>query len=981
MGNLWKWSGNSLLILLIYFCFVLGADVLAAPVDLVIVLDRSGSMAKHLNDPKGLAAPAAAFILEQLSLMGEDNRAAIVPFNDYVMVLGQKTADVRKALTRNIPGLIEMLRAGTSDDAFEFRENAPENPADFSRLLRSQMNENGETELDPALNLAGRILAEKPERQKVIVLLSDGKPEVNYKDRTRLQQLGEFLGMDLIKRYQSGGAANVKNQINKKYADYILDKTIKELIGNNISILPIAFEAGKRGSKGLAEFLKQIREMSEGDKNVPLTTSSTLIQKLMDFLPSGANHIQLHKGINFIEKNTTLTVKEHNITIPKFSNQVRFLFSFPNSHPAYKVGMKFYHNDKLVTDTGQILDYEVIHTRQRQRDNSLVYLSFRFKGKDITGKWRIELMDQSKAQAQGLPQTDLLIDVRADLNLEIQSIPQPDFMRTREPVEFKFTLFGGSGSSAYAIPLKKIDAFLLGRKPESISSESNRIRNIKYAKASTASWDKFDHPGLYMLKGWAYFIPKGFSGLRLKVYFKQFLKVQSADPVEAWFSYRGSRQKIPESKLPFPALGEELFIDFSNLLVQTSSKGYVSELNLKLEPLVHENLGVEASSWIYLKTGKIKRISKQIPFTVPLSVKLPEVINPDLPDGNYKTVLSLNNGITELDSLEIIVPVKIPRLVADKENINKLFAEKKDNPVITFENAIYYPGPVPHHFEIPLWNTSNSEASVSPFFPFVQGVKILDQAKNYLSSPRNDKVLFSHEDKVFLIPEKNAKKPGVIKASVVLQDDSLNGNSYMNMLHLKAERHRIKNIKLITHIKFVPRIYLLAMAGLSLFLSLIMLLKFKTWWKNRKLFEGFEGDQEHNELDCFSMFRKERLGGVTSARANATDKENSLLFQGRNWNYCVVKRNGGVKPQDSKNRYMVNTGDTIEIEKGKKIFHIRIDSVPKRLKPNDYRYSINKSMFNNGNRMWTYLISGFIFALFGLYMFVWPYGILKLLQL
>ncbi|RMG28241.1 MAG: VWA domain-containing protein, partial [Methanobacteriota archaeon] len=58
------------------------------PIDMVILLDRSGSMIN--TDPDGITAPAAAFIVEQLMLANPENRVAVVPFASQAYILGRK---------------------------------------------------------------------------------------------------------------------------------------------------------------------------------------------------------------------------------------------------------------------------------------------------------------------------------------------------------------------------------------------------------------------------------------------------------------------------------------------------------------------------------------------------------------------------------------------------------------------------------------------------------------------------------------------------------------------------------------------------------------------------------------------------------------------------------------------------------------------------------------------------------------------------
>ena len=964
-------------------------------IEMVIVMDRSGSM--KTRDPEGLSIPSAAFILDQLSLMNQQNQASIVLFNNSAAIIGQRTLTPQGALTNNIAGLIEMLEAGQSKGNFIFKENAPKDPPGLLSLLRSQMDEKGYTEMNPALKLAGSILESgKEHHRKIVVLISDGIPEVYHNDSSRMDELGVFADLKLINRVKKKVSLRSDlSLLNKKYRNYILGNTAVKLRNKNISILPIAFlplDEQDKNAFPLIEYLKQLRQMTAGDTEFPQANSKTLIKKLMGNIPADSNYIVMHKltdDQSLVKSNESLKQKENSFIIPEFADQARFFFSFPEMRSDQNVHIEIFKDNVKMADSDGSPLQNSLHTTQKRRNQTPVFHSFRFYNSDIAGSWRVKLTDISKAQTGRLPEIDCLIDIKARLDLEIETSASGEALRAKEPFDFRFKLIGKKENSFYSIPLTRVDAFLLGRQPENISTYSDRIRTFNYEIAAIAPWQGFQNPGTYLLKGRAYFQVDQRDGTPLKLYFEKKYQVKPAIPIEAWFTTQISHEPIPEHKLALPALGEETEIRFSDLLIRTSFNGNVSGLTLTSEPLVHSKLSTPLDeSWLMTEPAILRGLSSSKPISFSIVVKLPDVIPGTIPDGLYRTTIVLKNGVEELDALDIYVPVLIPRFIQLKEESEKLFENKSDNPVIIMEKWIYYPGDSPHLFTIPLWSSSRADVEALPFFIMPQGVEYFPKDTIYTVRPRNHHITFAATASEFQIPGKNSDDPGDIQVQVVLKDDSLNNSSFSNTLTLNGEQHRTRTIKLIAHVSFIPEKYIFMGASALLAIACFFMLKTLNLWRRRDCFEGYEDTVDEDQR--ILRHGNQILGTLQRIKPKSTafSTHNTLYFKptsvyhsqwlpsgkddlSNNWRTINV-----TKQQP----HPLNLGDTIKISTTKANFQIAIDAVPDRL-DSEFSYRIEQSPYGTGRQRFYYLCFSLILLTAGAWIFMYPYALFRLLNI
>ena len=171
-AELWLRRGAAFFSLVSVLTAVFSTTVLATDggVDAVLLMDSSGSMAK--NDPKKLRVPAAKMFM---SLLGEEDRIGLISFSDNgypVLHLTQPAADTRERIL-------------SSADKVSSKGVYTNLHAAFSKGMEM-------------LDKEGR-----PDQEKMLVLMSDGKMDVGDSDEDR--KLTQKLQAELVQRARDKG--------------------------------------------------------------------------------------------------------------------------------------------------------------------------------------------------------------------------------------------------------------------------------------------------------------------------------------------------------------------------------------------------------------------------------------------------------------------------------------------------------------------------------------------------------------------------------------------------------------------------------------------------------------------------------------------------------------------------------------------------------------------------------------------------------
>lgn len=969
-------NSTILFFLLILFCFFPFTKfaIASKPIDMVILLDRSGSM--RSTDPEGLSISAASFVVDQLSLTNENNRVAIVTFSSQVYILGQKKIDPSKALSSNFAGICEMLSAGISKEgAFHFRELSPDDPNRFYKLLKKQLQIGGYTELGMALELAGKILSNSDkDRKKMILLISDGKPEPNIHDQKRLVQLIKVVGQTLIKRIKKRFLTKDIRRLDEIYADYVLKEIIPSLANQRIEIYPVAFHKRGETPEALVDYLKKIKKITTGDENIIIADSQNLIPKLVGFIPSGINHVQIGYFSNFIENSPS--IRTTRIKIPNIALKSRFFLFYKDARRSQKVRIQVYRGRELIADSRfPERSAEVIFTQSRKGNGGLVFQSIKIESPERShGNFMIRVLDESPGRVEGIPNADLLIDTQCKFIPNVEIEPEP--IRAKSPFKIRIELFARLRGQDIVLPIKSAYVFLVGRKPDDILGYMKRITNITYRRgiAILNSSEGLSFPGKYEMHVKLLFQPQD-SNRTFPTYFSIPVKVTSALPLQGnvWIAKRKIRGIKQNISVVLPPIGERFKVVYRELEVRTSLPQIIDGLKLVMPPLQHSETGTILGSltkcWSWVEPKSVIGLCNSHPIPVKIIVSIPSNVLSDLPDGLYTSTLELKDGVEVLYTVPVSVWVSIPRFVTSKEQIKQAFnPEQPFIPVV--KKSIFCPGKYVRKIKIRLWSTSLPGANAGLIFENPYGIETMQDEEKI----RIEKLLFIAPKEKFDIPGRNSRSPGTVFALIKLEDPSLNGKTIYNIGYVTAPHHRELPVKFVVRVKFISpwmlRIAYLLIAIIGMFLIKLATsrLKFKHLFKGKKNKWSPEKDNDEYEL----KWGRKKLGSFVYENESfyfvpsGTEPTWRVLLDQRE----EVHGNAKIEP-----------GDSFVIGTGKNQFKINILDVDTTVGFCSLCFQIEKSPLGKGILPYLYLLGGIVLIFISIVHIINPYLIMKILKL
>ncbi|MBN1997890.1 VWA domain-containing protein, partial [candidate division KSB1 bacterium] len=631
-----------LFIMFLYTAILFGqTDV---PMDMVILLDRSGSMRN--TDPDGVTLPAAAFIVEQLMLANSENRVAVITFASDVNILGRDSLTTANALTSGFLAVLEMLQAGAGRGAFNFIENIPSNFSDFQQLLTTQLKESGETEMGLALETALSTLeSAETGRIKTIVMISDGMPEPLINAR-----LGKILGQQTIRQS--------KAVVFKKYRDYMLAEIAPKLARAGIDFYPVAFVSDESQSPPFVSFLKQLKKEITGDDEIIVTDRKNLVSKLIGFIPSNYNHILVQRVENFTKGNEAS--RNYGLQIPEIARNVRFFVFCQGAKSGQEIDFKVGRNGVAVAGTGISSNQQNIFLNSfRDRRGRVVYFScFVFGHPSAGDRYTVSLKSLSTVP---LPISHLLVDINSRLYPALTQVPvEPS---AKDPVDFLCQIF--DIETRKTMKITGAQFWFRALSPESIRGETRRIVQMDIRQDSTLFQVVFPNAGLYRMSGRVNFQPVDCESA-LNLNFSQSVNVVSDIGLfENVYIASKEKDRDEDFKITLPPLGEETSVKYQNLIVRSMLNRSINNLILDIPPAQNAESGFSLYSggkgWISANPGKIIGLTtgKPVPFT--LSAEIPDGITADIPDGMYSTVLRLLDGQIELDLVPVQLYINIPR--------------------------------------------------------------------------------------------------------------------------------------------------------------------------------------------------------------------------------------------------------------------------------------------------------------------------------
>jgi hypothetical protein len=806
--------------------------------DLVIVLDRSGSMTT--TDPQGLSIPAACFLIEQLALGGEGNRAAVVPFNNRAVILGQEQAVPATALSANLPGLAEWLLASSMESFHGFRESSQADSTKFHLLLREQMKEKGNTELGLSLDLAAAILQSGgQERRKMVVLISDGQPEPDLSDGKRSESLVTVLGKENIAAARNNRRWGMEAL--KKFAQYILDTSVNSLAEKGITVYPVAFQQAGHDDNFLINYLETIKEKTTGNRNIRQATAANLVEQMMGFIPAGEEYLQFQtmKGNDrLVQSSAHEALKEYEFDLPDITRQARIVLSFPTAKSAQKFQVELFRNGQKVADSEGKIPADMVHAGPVRRDGALAYHSFRFMRPEASvGHWKMRLIDVSKGGTEHLPDTDLLIDIRTDTEFILAFETASGQPRAGEPASLRCKLLGKRKGSEYPLPISSLDVFLVGRMPQELRGVSDRLRDVTMdGPVAIANLpDGIAAPGEYTVEGDIYFNTDP-PTRELKVHVVRNITVEPGKPANAWLNKRGSVSASPGPdtalRCDLPPLGDNFSLTFDGLEAVTDAYLPVSGVQLAADPFTHKETGKELNrGWVKLSPISLRGLSAGKPVPLKVEIRLPDQVPADIPDGIYESTLKLRQGSRMLAGAALGLTITIPRFAAEGEDVNAPYLGADREKLITVAHTIRYPGIRGNRVVVPLRSTSLLGIAAQIYIDMAEGA-------DTTSGERTRSLVYSQTTDTFAIPGKNSRHPGMVTLNTNLTDPSLDGKDFENTLTIVAPHHRTRSVRVVSHVRILPA-WQPQLVGI-LFLLTALFLSWRGYriWRERNLFVG-----------------------------------------------------------------------------------------------------------------------------------------------
>jgi len=374
--------------------------------DLVILLDRSGSMLGATSDQRGLAKALTLYLVDQARLAGPGSRVAVIPFANDVRVIPEGgLAPVGPKLVQAVEGI-----------------PVPVNGA--------------RTSMERALRKALQLLRSSPEGQsRRVILVSDGMPEppldaypqLLAKEEQELVSItDEERRKGLITRFFEKAA-----KISREQIDGALLPQFRQA---GIAIVPLILGTSAQNKA----FLRHVAEVTIGDgaQAVVVKTSPILdLEKTVRRPPAVMPVDRFHQQAGGMALRRT-------VAIPPHAEWVQFLLHYPaiaNPGVWKRLRVELRAPDGTHYDRGSKPYARALDHNNDPRKGTLVYERFAIPS-PAPGEWEISVTDTG---GRPLPPLDLLVDARTSLRLRLTL--QPEVQSGAGRVEIAAQVVGSDG--------------------------------------------------------------------------------------------------------------------------------------------------------------------------------------------------------------------------------------------------------------------------------------------------------------------------------------------------------------------------------------------------------------------------------------------------------------------------------------------------------------------------------------------------------
>lgn len=601
----WRSVGKVLL----FACCLTHQSVAWAATNMVIMLDRSGSMGT--TDSEGLALPTAAYILDELKFRDPAGSAAVVLFDSDLDV---RPAD--RKLTANIPALIKDLKGIP----------APE----------------GETEMAGALKVGFKILADGGKGGEA-VLLTDGAPtslnpeNFTGRERSAVERYLQTLNQKKADR------RTVEADLGKVLQEFIVKEVVPGYRQTGIRLMPIGF------GKADEDFLRQLGGTVGCGK---VSNVAELIPAVDELIPKGPRTFTMRTKIN---------AEQTTFEIPENVDKVRIAILYPESgkapdnvKPLLRNGGKDY--------TASTADYLDV-TRSK---GSKAFERF-IIDKPSAGQWLLRL--DRKDKSLPLPAAELLVEMKTNLNLRTSIEPSTVCIGNEAKIG---VVLESPSSPGKGLTLTNISAEILDEKGKLLQKLSHSDFQADAAQsywhtlripASYGAGVKELHLAAYMNNQ---FLVR--ASARLTVQPAEACKCPLR--LQPEISYGGEKGSLKRDAIAFKPIGasKDQSAAIGGIALRIPAGSIPQHcprefpIELRLEPLVSEKGTILSGSagWIEILPNKGK-VAEAAPFQFEITATLPAEISSDLEDGNYKgSIVVVSENLEENVTIPIEIPIKVP---------------------------------------------------------------------------------------------------------------------------------------------------------------------------------------------------------------------------------------------------------------------------------------------------------------------------------
>ncbi|MFH1930174.1 MAG: vWA domain-containing protein [Pseudomonadota bacterium] len=586
-------SACNIIMILFTFCLFQGRAQ-SQETDMVILVDRSGSMDFKGGDPDGLSRAAVEFLLDQLELASDGNRCAFVLFD---------------SKTRTIP------KTGLTDDFSVLRDG-----------LNMISETGGNTDLEEALNVGLGILA-KSGSNRQMVLISDGKPEPDFTSAHAAERFPDELAL-----WRKTSSLAKKREIMQKLSDLSATK-IQNLMfdvlrENNIELYPIALTGIQASGEELLRAMAiEVTHNAAAFKKVQ---GHDLISGLDEIVPKPVGVMNICRAnLESAGKNRWSVDFELDNSLQK----VRVLMLYRYSPGDLKWTLKG-PSGTITRDKPKYARYA--KASDKNGKGKMIFERI-FMDNPTQGHYTLEMVS-----SRFIPPTQVIIEGRTDLRLAVVADPNP--AEVSQPVSI-YCRLEGSGAGR----LESAEAYILDAKGESV------VRGLSFlpdtGQALNATWTPETY-GQYVIniKGYIDSDHKRYLNTRypLTVEPRQPIKLHIQIPVRSGeISVAGAQhpQKLSEKGPTLDPKGGMLqFGNFSpdhrkytiEGITITQDRPRSAQVKIRIIGLRHQetNFLLEPEKWCVLSPSE-GSVSKDESFKFNFTIGIPKKIPAGIPDGLY----------------------------------------------------------------------------------------------------------------------------------------------------------------------------------------------------------------------------------------------------------------------------------------------------------------------------------------------------------